>query len=57
MRVNETEAVFENPQHDVPQNVRDMKGSAAALYAAVDGTVGGATRRGDFRYARTACEK
>jgi hypothetical protein len=37
--------------------VRYMKGRADSLYAAVDGTVGGSTRRADFRYARTACEK
>ena len=55
--LTDSSVVFSNPQHDFPQNVRYMKGKADSLFASVDGTVNGSTRRADFRYARASCEK
>ena len=55
--LTDSSVVFSNPQHDFPQNVRYMRGRPDSLFASVDGVVRGSSRRSDFRYARSACEK
>lgn len=47
--------VFENAQHDFPQQVGYRQRGETGLDAWIAGTVDGKPRRVDFRYERTAC--
>jgi hypothetical protein len=53
--VSDTLALFENPGHDFPQRVGYRRVGTDSLLAWIDGTMGGAARRVEFRFARVAC--
>jgi len=52
IRANATEAVFENPKHDFPQQISYTLRSDGKLTATVEGTENGSTRRVEFLYQR-----
>jgi hypothetical protein len=47
--------VFENPQHDFPQQVGYQRQGSDGLLAWVQGTIKGAVRRSEFSYRRVPC--
>ena len=53
--VNDSMAVFTNPQHDFPHRIMYLRRGADSLLARVEGPVQGETRGLDFFYARVAC--
>jgi len=53
-RISESELVFENPEHDFPQEV-GYRRSGDALLAWIRGTQEGKDRRIEFPYVRTRC--
>ena len=53
-RINESELVFENPEHDFPQEV-GYRRSGDALVAWIRGMQDGKDRRIEFSYTRTRC--
>ncbi len=52
-----TSVIFENPDHDFPERIGYALQQADSLLAWIEGTVNGETRRVEFRYERTACER
>lgn len=51
----DSEVVFENPQHDFPQQVGYRRDGADGLVGWIAGTRGGQPRRVEFPYRRVAC--
>ena len=51
-----TEAVFENPEHDFPQRVSYSRPEESRLLAAIEGVRNGATRRIEFSFSRVSCD-
>jgi len=56
VRSNEREAVFENPEHDFPQRITYRLWPDGSLEAAIEGIVGGKTRRVEYPMKRIRCE-
>ena len=57
MKVAKGEIVFANPQHDFPQRViYRLSPRGDSLLARIEGTIDGAGRGVDFRYARVRCD-
>jgi hypothetical protein len=54
--VSEASIVFENPQHDFPQQVGYRREGAAGLEAWIEGLANGKSRRVDFSYQRARCD-
>lgn len=54
--VDDTLALFENPEHDFPQRIIYRPGPDS-LWARIEGAVDGRTRGVDFRLGRVACER
>jgi hypothetical protein len=48
-------AVFENPDHDFPQQIGYERTGRNALTAWIQGKINGSTRRVEFRYTRAPC--
>lgn len=56
MKLENKEAVFENPQHDFPQRVIYRLQPDGSLFARVEATTNGKTRGLDYPYKRAKCE-
>jgi len=54
-RGSDTEAVFENPEHDFPQRLIYRRLPDGSLAARIEGTVKGKQRAQDFSFQRVAC--
>lgn len=55
VRIDATQAVFEQPGHDFPQRVIYTRQGQTRLLARIEGTVDGSTRAVDFPMSRIAC--
>ena len=55
--ISDTTVVFENPEHDFPQRVGYRRDGTDGLQAWVEGQSNGKSRRIDFAYQRTRCER
>lgn len=56
LRISDSEAVFENPQHDFPQRVVYARAGDSKLKARIEGTRNGAVRVIEFPMRRIACD-
>ena len=56
VKLQNKEAVFENPQHDFPQRIIYRLQPDGSLFARVEATVNGQTRGIDYPYKRAKCE-
>lgn len=53
--IDDTLAVFENPEHDFPQRILYLRGPGDSLHARIEGERGGQVRGVDFRMGRAPC--
>ena len=56
VKLQNKEAVFENPQHDFPQRIIYRLEAGGSLFARVEATENGKTRGIDYPYKRAKCE-
>ena len=56
VKLQNNEAVFENPQHDFPQRIIYRLEVGGSLFARVEATVKGQLRGIDYPYKRAKCE-
>lgn len=56
LRISDTEAAFENPQHDFPQRVVYARDGESRLVARIEGMRGGALRVLEFPMVRISCD-
>jgi hypothetical protein len=56
IKSSETEALFENPEHDFPQRIIYRRESSDALFARIEGQEKGVNKSMDFPYKRTKCD-
>lgn len=56
VKLQNKEAVFENPQHDFPQRIIYRLEAGGSLFARVEATAKGQTRGIDYPYKRAKCE-
>ena len=56
VKLQNKEAVFENPQHDFPQRIIYRLQPDGSLFARVEATVNGQLRGIDYPYKRAKCE-
>jgi len=56
VKLQNKEAVFENPQHDFPQRIIYRLEAGGSLFARVEATEKGQTRGIDYPYKRAKCE-
>jgi len=56
LRINETEVVFENLDHDFPQRIAYAREGESKLLARIEGMQGGALRVVEFPMTRTSCD-
>lgn len=56
VKLQNKEAVFENPQHDFPQRIIYRLEAGGSLFARVEATVKGQLRGIDYPYKRAKCE-
>jgi hypothetical protein len=56
IKSSDSEAVFENPEHDFPQRIIYRRESANALFARIEGQEKGVNKAMDFPYRRTKCD-
>ena len=56
VKTSDSEAVFENPEHDFPQRIIYRRESAEALFARIEGQEKGVNKAMDFRYKRSKCD-
>ena len=56
VKLQNNEAVFENPQHDFPQRIIYRLEAGGSLFARVEATAKGQTRGIDYPYKRAKCE-
>ncbi len=56
LRLGQTEAVFENPQHDYPQRIVYQLEGGTRLRARIEGMHRGAPRVIEFPMSRTSCD-
>lgn len=57
LRISETEAVFENAQHDFPQRVAYARVGETELLARIEGTRNGRLRVIEFPMRRVSCDQ
>jgi len=55
-RISETEAVFENPDHDFPQRILYRKQPGGGLLGRIDGQEKGKPKAVDFPFTRVKCD-
>jgi hypothetical protein len=55
LRITDSEAVFENPQHDFPQRVIYARDGESKLRARIEGVRNGAPRSIEFPMSRASC--
>lgn len=56
VKVNDNQAVFENPQHDFPQRIIYQHEVDGSLYAAIEGEEKGTPKRVEFAMRRVRCD-
>ena len=56
VKLQNKEAVFENPLHDFPQRIIYRLEAGGSLFARVEATTNGQTRGIDYPYRRAKCE-
>jgi uncharacterized protein DUF6265 len=56
VKLNDGEAVFENPQHDFPQRIVYAKQIDGTLLATIEGQEKGKSKRVDFSMRRARCD-
>ena len=56
LRLNDNEAIFENPDHDFPQRIIYRHAADGSLFARIEGTTNGKTMGFDFPMKRVKCE-
>lgn len=56
VKVNDTQAIFENSQHDFPQRIVYQKTIDGSLLAFIEGTEAGKTKRVEFSMRRVRCD-
>ena len=56
VKLENKEAIFENPQHDFPQRIIYRLNPDGSLFARVEATANGKTRGLDYPYKRAKCE-
>jgi len=54
-RITDSEAIFENPEHDFPQRILYRKLPGGGLLGRIDGVEKGKPKGVDFPYERAAC--
>lgn len=56
VKVNDSQAVFENPQHDFPQRIIYQRSVDGMLLAAIEGEENGKPKRVEFAMNRVKCD-
>jgi hypothetical protein len=56
VQCSDSEAVFENPQHDFPRRIVYRLQAAGSLMARIEGTENGKDRAVDFPMQRVKCD-
>lgn len=56
LRLGQSEAVFENLDHDFPQRIAYSRPEHSRLVASIEGLRGGVARKVEFSFVRTGCE-
>lgn len=56
VKINDNEAVFENPQHDFPQRITYQRMIDGSLLAAIEGEEKGKPKRVGFLMSRVRCD-
>jgi hypothetical protein len=56
VKVNDTQAIFENPQHDFPQRITYQRTIDGSLLASLEGTESGKPKRVEFAMKRVRCD-
>jgi hypothetical protein len=56
VKVNDNQAIFENPQNDFPQRVIYQRTIDGSLLASLEGTESGKAKRVDFAMKRARCD-
>ena len=56
VKINDSEAVFENPQHDFPQRIAYLRSIDGSLVATIDGEEKGKPKRVEFAMKRVRCD-
>jgi len=56
VKINDNEAVFENPQHDFPQRITYQRAIDGSLVAAIEGQEKGKPKRVEFAMKRARCD-
>jgi hypothetical protein len=57
LRISDSEAVFENPEHDFPQRIAYAREGGSKLRARIDGVGNGALRVVEFLMTRVSCDR
>ena len=57
LRINDSEAVFEKPEHDFPQRIAYAREGASKLRARIEGTANGAQRVIELPMSRISCDE
>jgi hypothetical protein len=56
LRLGDSEAVFENSEHDFPQRISYSRPQESRLVASIEGTRNGTARRVEFEFSRVSCD-
>jgi hypothetical protein len=56
VKVNPSQAIFENPQHDFPQRIVYQRLIDGSLYASLEGVENGKPKRIEFAMKRARCD-
>jgi uncharacterized protein DUF6265 len=56
VKVNDTQAIFENAQHDFPQRIIYQRAIDGSLLASLEGTESGKPKRVEFAMKRVRCD-
>ena len=56
IKSSDSEAVFENPEHDFPQRIIYRRESTDVLFARIEGQEKGVNKAMDFPYKRSKCD-
>lgn len=56
VKINDSEAVFENPQHDFPQRISYLRAIDGSLVAAIEGEEKGKPKRIEYAMRRVRCD-
>ncbi|AMO23609.1 DUF6265 family protein [Ramlibacter solisilvae] len=56
LRLGESDALFENPEHDFPQRIHYARPAESRLVASIEGMRNGTMRRVEFAFSRVSCD-